>query len=139
MDFFSRHKLRERCERVLAQAYSANACTVELCEAYREVAGEHVERAYWFSILLEADYRPGLSEIRAGGPRRSRRGTRFERTYQTVARDRDEAVSMLLNFARRMGETNVVVREFVGEEPLEDTYTGLYEVEPEAYVFDPEQ
>jgi len=139
MDFFARHKLRERCERVLAQAYTANACTVELCEAYREVAGEHVERAYWFSILLEADYRPGLCEIRTAGRRRSRRCTRFERTYQTVARDRDEAVSMLLSFTRRMGETNVVVREFVGEEPLEDTYTGLYEVEPDAYVFDPEQ
>ena len=77
MDFFARHHMRPRCERLLTRAYAENACTVELCEAYREVTGERVEKAYWFSVLVEADYRPGLSEVceRGGEPPRASRAS----------------------------------------------------------------
>jgi tetratricopeptide (TPR) repeat protein len=136
MDFFSRHNLRPRCERLLGRAYAANACTVELCEAYREVTGEHVAKAYWFNVALEADYRTGLLEVHDRSQRRKGRFTRFIRDYQVVARDRDEAVGLVLGFARRMGEANPRVREFVGEEPLEDARTGLYEVQSESLVFE---
>lgn len=143
MDFFARHRMRPRCERLLARAYAENACSVELCEAYREVTGEHVPAAYWYSVLIEADYRPGLTEIREpGAPGRARRGrrfTRFVRAFQAVARNHDEAVGMVLDFARRMGERNPAVREFVGEESVEDTYLGIYEVEAESYVFNTER
>ena len=135
MDFFTRHKLRTRCERLLKRAYAANACTVELCEAYREIAGEAVGKAYWFSVMLEADYRTGLAEIREPGERRPQRYTRFVRAFQVVARNHDEATSLIMGFARRMGESNPSVREFVGEEAIEDTYTGIYEVEADSYVF----
>lgn len=135
MDFFTRHKLRTRCERLLKRAYAANACTVELCEAYREMTGEAVEKAYWFSVMLEADYRTGLAEVREPGERRPKRYTRFVRAYQVVARNHDEASSLIMGFARRMGESNPSLREFVGEEAIEDTYTGIYEVEADSYVF----
>ncbi len=136
MDFFARHKLRPRCECLLARAYAANACTVELCDAYRRVAGEPVDKAYWYCLLVEADYRPGLSEIRkpADDSLAPGRFTRFVRAYQVVARNHDEAVEMVLDLARRMGEGHPTVREFIGEEPIENTYTGLYEVEADSVV-----
>ncbi len=34
-----------------------------------------------------------------------------------------------------MSERNPALREFVGEEPIEDSYTGIYEVETDSYVF----
>jgi tetratricopeptide (TPR) repeat protein len=139
MDFFARHHMRPRCDRLLSRAYAANACTVELCEAYRELAGEPVERAYWYSLMLEADYRPGLREIRQPGRKHRRRYTRFARAFQVVARNHDEAVGLVLTFARQMGETNTVLREFVGEEAVENSFTGIYEVEPESYVFSDDQ
>lgn len=135
MDFFARRHERPRCSRLLQQAYALNACTVELCEAYREVAGHHVDRAYWFSLLIEADYREGLSEVRQRGRRKARRYTRFVRDYQVVARDHDEAVGLVLDFAKKMGEKNASIREFIGIEPIENAHTGIYEVEPESYVF----
>lgn len=139
MDFFARHHLRSRSDRLLARAYAANACTVELCEAYREIAGQYVEKAYWFSLMVEADYRPGLSELHEFGVPRPPQFTRFVRNYQAVARDRDEALGLVMEFAQRMGETHACVREFVGDEPIEDTDTGLYEVETDCLVFADEE
>lgn len=135
MDFFARHKLRPRCARLVERAYAANACTVELCEAYREAHGHYVKRAYWYSVVVEADYRPGLEEIHDRENGANRPPTRFARDYQVVARNHDEAIGLVLDFARKMGETNPQVREFIGQEPIEETYTGIYEVEEEAYVF----
>jgi len=134
MDFFARHDMRDRCERLRRRAYQVNACTVELCEAYRELTGEHVDQAYWFSVMLEADYRRGLNEGHRSDKRRPGRRTRFVRGFQIVARNHDEAVGAVLDFARRMGETNATVREFVGEETIEDSHTGIYEVEAESFV-----
>lgn len=93
-----------------------------------------MDRAYWFSLMVEADWRPGLDEVRDAGPPPPRY-TRFVRNYQVVARNHDEALEIVLGFARRMGESQPAVREFVGEEPIEDTHTGLYEVEAESFVF----
>jgi tetratricopeptide (TPR) repeat protein len=138
MDFFARHEMRPRCDRLLSRAYAANACTVELCEAYRETAGEHVEKAYWFSLMIEADYRPGLFEVYEAGPRPAR-FTRFARAIQVVARNHDEAIAMVIDFSRRMGEGHIAVREFVGEEEIDDSYTGIYEVEQDSFVFADEQ
>ena len=135
MDFCARHKLERRCAKLLERAYDANVCTVELCEAFREATGRHVETAFWFSLMVEADYRPGLSEVYEGQERGDRRFTRFVRDYQVVARDHDEAVGIVMEFARRMGETNTAVREFIGREPIDDTYTGIYEVETDSFVF----
>ena len=87
-------------------------------------------------MALEADYRTGLLEVHDRSQPRKGRFTRFIRDYQVVARDRDEAVGLVLGFARRMGEANPRVREFVGEEPLEDARTGLYEVQSESLVFE---
>jgi tetratricopeptide (TPR) repeat protein len=134
MDFFARHEMRGRCERLLARAYAENACTVELCEAFREVAGEPVDKAYWFSVMVEADYRAGLGEVIEEGDSPPPHFTRFARAFQVVARNHDEALAMVLEFARQMGESNPAVREIVGEEPIEDTYSGIYEIEPESYI-----
>jgi hypothetical protein len=56
------------------------------------------------------------------------------RALQVVARNHDEALAMVVDLARRMGERNPSVREIVGEERIENTYTGIYEVEAESYV-----
>jgi tetratricopeptide (TPR) repeat protein len=133
MDFFARHRLRDSCENLLARAYADNACTVELCEAYREATGELVDTAYWFNVLIEADYRSGLYEVRQRGSTRPHY-RRFVRALQVVARNHDEALAMVVDLARRMGERNPSVREIVGEERIENTYTGIYEVEAESYV-----
>lgn len=139
MDFFARHELRPRCDRLLKRAYATNACTVELCEAYREAAGQYVDKAFWFSLMVEADYRAGLSELYERDSPEPHRFTRFVRDYQVVARDRDEAVGLVMAFAQRMGERHPCVREFVGDEPIEDTHTGLYEVETDSLVFADDQ
>ncbi len=137
MDFFARHKLLPRCERLLARAYAANACTVELCEAYREATGQYLDKGFWYSIMVEADYREGLSEVHepVDEDEERPRPTRFARAFQVVARNHDDAVSVVMDFVRRMGEKSPSVREFVGEEPIEDSYTGIYEVETDSYVF----
>ncbi len=135
MDFFARQRLRRRCDWLLERAYAANACTVELCEAHREVVGQRVPQAYWFSVVVEADYRTGLSEVCEHGGDRRGPFTRFVRAYQVIARNRDEALGTIVNFALHMGESNPVVREFVGEETVENACTGIYEVEAQSYVF----
>ncbi len=136
MDFFARHQMRSRCDRLIKIAYDAGACTVELCEAFREATGDAINRGYWFSVMVEADYRPGLPKVRSATPqrRRRRRDARFVRAYQVVARNHDEALGTVMDFARAMGEKNPAVREFVGEEKIADTFTGIYEVEPECYL-----
>ncbi len=134
MDFFARHKLRRRSEQLFRHAYAANACSVELCEAYREVQGDLIEPGYWFSVLVEADYRPGLAEVQERRGATAGRRARFVRDYQIVARDRDDAISHVLDFARRMGERNPCVREFIGEEEIERAYAGIYEIEAESLI-----
>lgn len=138
MDFFARHELTTRCRQLMRRAYQANACTVELCEAYRELLGEHVDEAYWFSVMVETDYRPGLSEVRDRIASPQQRFTRFSRAYQIVARNHDEALELVLDFTRRMGEENTAIREFAGEEPVKDTFTGIYEIETDSFVFSDE-
>ncbi len=135
MDFFSRQKMVKRCERLLKRAYALNACTVELCEAYREATSEHVNEARWFSVVVEAKYRRGLCEAYAADADPRGPFSRFLRNYQVVAYDRDHAMAMVVEFARRMGETDARVREFLSEEEIEDTHTGVYEVERDSLVF----
>jgi tetratricopeptide (TPR) repeat protein len=135
MDFFARHGLRGPCEQLMEQAYMLNACTVELCEAYREGAGKPIDQAHWFSLILEADYRAGLEEVIDPGDAINRPYSRFLRNYQIVARDHDEAVLLAMQFAERLGETNVQVREFVNEEEIAEAHLGIYEVERESLVF----
>ncbi|TWT44126.1 lipoprotein NlpI [Phycisphaerae bacterium RAS1] len=134
MDYFVRHNARTRCEELFRTAYAENTCTVEICEAYRELTGRRAKRAAWYSLVLEGDWRPGLSQVYERGAPREGPFTRFLRNYQVVACDRDEAVSLSLDFARRMGETGLRVREFVGDEGLQDAVTGIYEVERDALV-----
>ncbi len=137
MDFYSRHERVEPCRMLLRRAYLANACTVELCEAYREATGRYVPRATWYSLLIEADYRPGLLEVHPYDPELPHNGEparRFMRNIQVVATDHDHAVELVMEFARQMGEKNVRFCAFLNEEPIEDTYTGIYEVEREAVV-----
>lgn len=134
MDFFARQKTLDACERLLDQAYAANACTVELCEAYREATGPLVERANWYSLILEGDYRPGLEEVTDPGDAVNQPHTRFLRNYQVIARDHDEAIALVTRFAERMGESNVLVREFAGDETVADGHVGMYEVERESLV-----
>ncbi len=139
MDFYARHKLRGRCEQVMRQAYDSNACTVELCEAYRESRGRLVKEAYWFSLMVEADYRPGLIEVYERTDSPPPRYTRFMRDYQIIALDRDEAIGVVLDMMRRMGESDPSVREFMGEEQLKNAHTGIYEIETESLVFNDDQ
>ncbi len=135
MDFFARHKMRGPCEQLLAQAYKLNACTVELCEAYREATGRPVDHADWYSLILEADYRAGLEEVCDPGDAVNQPCSRFLRNYQVVARNHDEATALAVRFAEHQGETSVQVREFVNEEAIAEAYLGVYEVERESLVF----
>ncbi len=135
MEFFARHRMLGLCEQLLERAYLANACTVGLCEAYREVSGELVAKANWHSLIVEGDYRPGLEELLDPGGAVNQPPTRFLRNYQVIAKDHDEAVALVMQFAERMGESNVLVREFAGEEAIPDAHIGVYEVERESLVF----
>jgi len=135
MEFFARHRMLGLCEQLLERAYMANACTVELCEAYREATGPAVETANWYSLVLEGDYRPGLEEASSSGDAVSQPTTRFLRNYEVIAKDHDEAVALVTQLAERMGESKVLVREFAGEEVITDTHIGLYQVERESLVF----
>jgi tetratricopeptide (TPR) repeat protein len=136
IDFFARNGFSARCERIFGAAYGGNACTIELCESYRCAVGDRVEHATWYSLLIEAAYRPGLREI----PDRDTTGakqelTRYARNVQVVARNRDEAIAIVTALLRRMGEQRVLVTEFVSEEPLDGAHIGVYEIEPEAAVY----
>lgn len=135
MDFFSRQKKRTRCRELFDLAYQANACTVELCESYRAALGEYLDRGAWFSIVVEADYRPGLNEVVEFGDAGEGGYSRYLRNFQVVARDRDDAIATVVELARRMDEAGIIVREFVQEEPIVDMWSGPYEVEREALVF----
>ena len=138
IDFFARRGEPTRCDALLKQAYLLNACSVELCEAFREARGEQCDTATWFSVVTEADYREGLEEVRDRGLPADTRPTRFLRNYQIIARDRDEATALVLEFMERMGETATRVREFINDEPMDDTYVGIYEVERKVLATDPE-
>lgn len=135
MDFFSRHGFLQACEQILKEAYTLNACTVELCDAFREATGPAVELANWYSLILEGDYRKGLEEVIEANDDRRKPYTRFLRNYQVIAKDHDEALACVLQFAQRMGEANLQVREFVSEESISDTHLGVYEIERESLVF----
>jgi len=135
MDFFGRQGLVDPCEQLFEQAYIANACTVELCEAYREARGRVVEHGIWYSILVEADYRPGLVEVRELDTGDSRKPDRFLRNYQVIAENHDEALGLVMDLAERMGETSAVVREFINEEAAGSSHAGIYEIERESIVF----
>lgn len=135
MDFFLRQRDRRRCDQLLRQAYEWNACTVELCEAYRQLTARPSRSTCWFSLMVEADYRPGLvSDSPVGSANGARR--RYLRNFQVVARDRDEAISMVLDFVRRMGEKHPTVREFVREEALPEAHPGIYEVQHDCTILD---
>jgi tetratricopeptide (TPR) repeat protein len=134
MDFYARNGLRANCEKLMRRAYAANACTVELCEPYRELTGEHLARAYWFSMVVEADFRLGLFAVHESGPNGAGRPQRYQRRFQVIARNHDEAVDCVTRFAQRAGERHVVVREFLREERVDDLYSGIYEVDRESFV-----
>lgn len=135
IDFYGRQQRLDRCRALLRSAYDANACTVELCEAYREANNPHVDEAVWFSVVVEADFRDGLDGVPERGLPVDQRPTRFLRNYQVIARDRDEATALVLEFVRQMGEQHARVREFVNDEPIEDVHLGIYEVERRCLVF----
>ncbi|RMF85689.1 MAG: hypothetical protein D6744_01045 [Planctomycetota bacterium] len=135
MDFFARRRRTEVCDELLAAAYTINACTVELCEAYREAQGRLCDAARWFSVMIEADYRTGLSEVHALDAAPVARPRRYQRCIQVVARDRDEAISIATDVVRRFGERNVRVYEIAGEDALEGTqFAGVYEIERDAFI-----
>ncbi len=135
MDYFVRHEQREPADALFRQAYRHNACTIEVCEAYRQVAGEWATDAVWYSLLVEADHRAGLLEIsdRRGDERGPYR--RYVRNVQVLARDRDDALARVLDLLERMGERNAAIVEFVSEEAMQGAYLGLYEIEAECAVF----
>ncbi len=135
IDFYARRGRKAACETLLKRAYVANACTVELCEAYREAMGELRDEAAWFSLVVEADYRKGLDEVVDRRSLSSNEPQRFLRNFQVVAGDRDEAIALVIAFTEQMGEQNVRVREFISDEPMEETRTGVYEVERKSLVF----
>ena len=137
MDFYVRRQNSGECKRLLRKAYQLNACTIDLCQDYRELFGKSVDRANWYSMVLEADYRTGLTEIVEADDdgKRPPAFTRYLRHIQVIAADHDEALAMVMRFAREMGEKHVQVREFINEEVVEDVHTGIYEVERESLVF----
>lgn len=135
LDFFVRNGFSAQCERIFDLAYRANACTIDVCESYRSAVGEHIEKAAWFSLLVEAAYRPGLCEVRDRSGRGNQLPNRYARNVQVIARDRDEAMAMVSDLLRRMGEQNVRITEFIADEAMENVHLGPYEIEREALVF----
>ncbi|MGE3181124.1 MAG: tetratricopeptide repeat protein [Phycisphaerae bacterium] len=136
MDFFARRNNRRRCDELLGRAYRNNLCSYQLCETYRCIESRYVEEAFWFSLILEADYRAGLMEVSRGTADGDDK-KRFTRRFEIIARDRDDAIGMTMQFMERMGEKNVQVRLIERESPVEDEYIGIVEVEPESVVFAP--
>jgi hypothetical protein len=119
----------------LKRAYAENAGTVELCEAYREATDEPLDGAHWYSLMVEAKYRVGLSETYERGHERDGPFTHFQRNIQVVATDRDDAAALALDFMREMGESDPRILEFIGESKVEPTPPGIYEIERESLVF----
>ncbi|HPC21785.1 MAG: tetratricopeptide repeat protein [Phycisphaerae bacterium] len=134
MDFSARNGMRANCEKLMRRAYAANACTAELCEPYREVNGDLVADGYWFSMVVEADFRLGLFAVHESGPDGAGRPRRYQRRFQVIARNHDEAIDLVTRFAQRAGERHVVVREFLREEKIQDLYSGIYEIDAESFV-----
>lgn len=134
MDFHARQGDRRSCDELFRLAYQSNSCTVELCESYRDVTGKPIENATWFSLLVEAAYRGGLSEVYDGQAPTADRRTRYLRNVQVVARDRDDAVDAATRLLQKMGERDITVREFLGDESMERVSLGLYEIEKDALV-----
>lgn len=173
MEFCVTHQKRKEGETLMKRAYARDACTVELCAAYRELNGRFLDRCYWYNVMVEMDRKGGGAAPRppAGGnghpagwrdrngaPRRAgdaleaprreagmRHGTPPDRTageassdaprrmlrcVQLIASDRDDAISLLNEFLVRMGERRAVVAGFTDEDPVDDEYWGIYEVEP---------
>lgn len=128
MDFFVRQRETERCEELFAQAYTANACHAELCDAYRELTGEAVAAAYWISLLVEADARDGLC-THVSRAVRADSGERYRRNVQVIARNRDDGLAMVMELLKHHGERQVRIRGMIGEELLRDCRLGIYEVE----------
>lgn len=135
MDFASRHGMVQRCDQLFEIAYRHNVCTADLCDAYREATGQRLKKAAWFSIMVEADYRPGLDEVTEPGEPDDQRPERFQRNYQFIARDRDDALTTLRQTLEQLGEKHIRILEFAGEEAVEDVFTGVYEIEPQSLVF----
>jgi tetratricopeptide (TPR) repeat protein len=135
IDFHSRRFNSALCHDLFDKAYRSNACTVEVCEAYREAVGEHVTEAMWFSVVVEADYRRGLDEVPDRSLKPGREPTHYMRNFQVIARDHDEATDLIHTFCKKMGEQNARVREFINFEPIDDCHLGIYEIERRALVY----
>jgi tetratricopeptide (TPR) repeat protein len=135
IDFFARRGPATRCDELFETAYRANALSVELCEAYREARHPHADEAHWFSVLVEAQYRPGLVEVVERGLGLDEQPNRFLRNFQVIAHDRDDAIALVRSTAERFGEKDIQVREFVADEPVEDSHLGIYEIERRSFVF----
>jgi hypothetical protein len=135
MTFFGRRGMRAECERLMKSAYSSNLCTVEVCAGYREATGRYLPAATWYSVAMEGDYRVGLCEVSRPGAEPAGRYERFTRVFQTVASDPDEAIATVRQFAEQMGETGVALREILGDDPMSDTHSGIYEVQHQSVVF----
>ncbi|MGE0479061.1 MAG: tetratricopeptide repeat protein [Phycisphaerae bacterium] len=129
MDFYCRQRRIQQCEALFSRAYALGACTVELCEAYREALGERVAHGYWFSLLVETDHQPrAVAHLDPNTGHADRPSRRALRSFQVVAVDHDEALGLVLRLAKRLGETGVRVREFLREEPIQDAFVGVYEI-----------
>lgn len=128
MDYYVDLRDRAMCDRIFEDAYFHNACTIELCEAYREAGGEKIGDAVWFSALIEADFRDDLTPWIRRGRDGDSHPTRYYRNIQIIAKDRDDAIATAVCVLERMGERNVRFVEFVGWEALDEAYTGVYEI-----------
>lgn len=132
LEFFSRQGARGRCMQLFRRAYAANACGIEICEAYRRISGERVDDATRYSVRIEADLREGLvlapRRVSSGRPRR------YGRVVHVVARDRDEAAAAVMGLLRTMRERRPRLRAFLRSEPIGAARVGVYEVEPVAHV-----
>jgi len=135
IDFHARRFNTSMCHELFAAAYHANACGVEVCEAYREAVGEQVNEATWFSVMVEADYRSGLDEVPDRSLKPGREPTHLLRNYQVIARDNDEATAVIEAFCKELGEKNARVRQFINYEPIDDCQLGIYEVERRSLVY----
>lgn len=131
MDFCAEHDLRKEAESLIKRAYRSDACSVEVCEAYREMTGRHADNAYWFGMLVQLERPP-----HSNGNGNQAPVTRLLRGFQVIGTDRDDAAGIVTEFLRTMGEKSVHISEFTDEELVEDDYRGIYEVEAEETIAD---
>ena len=94
MDFSARNGMRANCEKLMRRAYAANACTAELCEPYREVNGDlsrtAIGSAWWSKRIF------GWGCLRCtSGPDGAGRPRRYQRRFQVIARNHDEAIDLV--------------------------------------------